>query len=147
MSNYTDQTTSSPILNFYSSASQLTSQPNPSGTQLHMIPAGGVSLPSDRYINFTLPASQGTYTALADGWILVGKFSSSTNQILQIKVYNSTSTVYKYDVKTFCPTTSQYVAITAPVSKGDVALFNYTVAGTTDVCRFIYANGSPNVSA
>ena len=85
MSNpYTDQTTSAPILNFYTDESQLTTQANPSVTELHMIPAGGVSLPSDRYIDFTLPANEGTYTAPADGWVVFEKIASSNGQYIRL---------------------------------------------------------------
>lgn len=39
MSNtYTDQTTTSPILNYYKTEAELTGQPNPSVTELHMVP-------------------------------------------------------------------------------------------------------------
>lgn len=39
MSNtYTDQTTTAPILNYYKTEAELTGQPNPSVTELHMVP-------------------------------------------------------------------------------------------------------------
>ena len=145
MSNYTDQTTSSPILNFYSSASQLTSQPNPSGTQLHMIPAGGVSLPSGRYIDFTAPAHYGSYSAPADGWIVFEKTSSNSDQYMRLtNSSNSAKNAVSYARAT---ASSQMLGVTIPVCSGDSVLFQYTTGGSTDTCRFVYANGTPNVSA
>lgn len=146
MSNYTDQTTSSPILNFYSSASQLTSQPNPSVTELHMIPAGGVSLPSDRYIDFTLPASGSNYRAPADGWVIVAKISSATNQFLHFQSYDSNGELVGANT-CYIPSSGLYVACSVPVSSGCNVGIWYTLGGNTEVCRFVYANGAPNVSA
>lgn len=147
MSNpYTDQTTASPVLNFYTDASQLTTQANPSVTELHMIPAGGVSLPSDRYIDFTAPATGDTYTAPADGWVVFGKMSSASNQYIQLEELDSND-VKVGDVKCFVPSTSIYICCTTPIIAGCKVRFYYNAGGNTAVCRFVYANGSPNVSA
>lgn len=145
MSNYTDQTTSNPILNFYSSASQLTSQPNPSGTQLHMIPAGGVSLPSNRYIDFTLPANESTYTAPADGWVVFEKTASTSGQYIRLSTF--AGSVKTCANQTRSSSSSQTLSASVAASSGNKVSFSYSADGTTNTCRFVYANGSPNVSA
>lgn len=133
-------TTNNPEFNFYSSESQLTSQANPSTTTLHMIPAGGVSLPSARYIDITLPTSGGTYTAPADGWIMVSKTSSASGQYNSMYVQANSQTI----TALVCTTnvSGLQANVTLPVAKGQVVTFVYTVAGTTNLCRFVYANGS-----
>ena len=140
---YTDQTTSAPILNFYSSESQLTSQSNPSPSELHMIPAGGVSFPSDRYIDFTLPASGSGYTVPADGWVYLAMRASASNQYIQILMVNNN----KYAVSNIGPSSNFLTYTLMPVKASQRAVFFYTLAGEIVHCRFIYANGTPNVSA
>ena len=146
MSNtYTDEISTNPILNFYKSASQLTSQPNPSATELHMIPAGGVSLPSDRYIDFTLPANEGTYTAPADGWVVFEKMASSNGQYIRLSTL--AGSVKTCANQTRSSGSSQMLSASVAVSSGNDILFSYSADGTTETCRFVYANGAPNVSA
>lgn len=146
MSNpYTDQTTNAPIFNFYTDESQLTTQANPSVTELHMIPAGGVSLPSDRYIDFTLPANDGTYTAPADGWVVFEKFASSSGQYVRLSTL--AGSVKTCANQTRSSSSSQMLSVSVAVSSGNDALFSYSADGSTETCRFVYANGAPNVSA
>lgn len=149
MSNtYTDEVSTNPILNFYKSESQLTSQANPSVTELHMIPAGGVSLPSGRYINFTAPASEGTYTAPADGWIVFEKTASTSGQYVRVRAYSDYSNGIVVSAnQTRSSSSAQMLSVSVPLCAGYVAKFQYTADDTTNTCRFVYANGAPNVSA
>ena len=150
MSNtYTDEISTNPILNFYSSESQLTSQANPSATELHMIPAGGVSLPSNtRYIDFTLPASLGSYTAPADGWISLMKVSGDTGKnVAMISRVSGSTSLANISTTVFSTGTANDLSIFIPVTAGALVNFYYSASGTTKYCRFIYANGAPNVSA
>lgn len=62
---YTDHTTVAPILNFYSSEAQLTSQSNPSPSELHMVP---LSLGARHVTEFYQSGSDG-YRVWDDGFI------------------------------------------------------------------------------
>lgn len=93
------------------------------------------AMPSDRYMDLTLPASGGEIIAPADGYIYLGKNSSAAGQ--RIKIAKGTL---------LCTATwssgSNNLEVYLPVSKGDVISFWYTAGGTTNVFRFVYANGA-----
>lgn len=99
---------------------------------------GSEDLVSDRYDDFELLASGSTYTAPANGWFWLAKKSAS-NQDGYIYFKNITK---NYDNISWKPTTSGAVHLFMKVSKGDEVLCNYTVTGSVEGFRFIYAKGN-----
>ena len=92
------------------------------------------SMPSDKYIDLTLGASGTTYTAPANGWVIIAKVAGADRQYLggvvndvivfNIVGWNRMETAYEF-----------------PVKKGDVYRFSYSYSGATNKFRFIYAEG------
>ena len=95
--------------------------------------ASGLGMPSNRYIDLTLGASGATYTAPANGWILVGK-RCTANQYL--------GTYANSIMKCLEVWNTSYCSLLFPVRKGNVFPISYSASGTTDVFRFIYAEGA-----
>lgn len=91
-------------------------------------------MPSNKYIDLTLGATGTTYTAPANGWVLIDKQTSSGKNIV---LWNLTKT-YGFSVASSA-TFGQSLLL--PVSKGDVFKVDYTATGTTNYFRFIYAQG------
>lgn len=94
------------------------------------------AMPSNKYINLTLPTSGGTISAAANGYLTVSKAATASGQY--INFVNNTNGANVNSIATG----AMNCRLLMPVSKGDVITVNYTLAGTTDVFRFIYANGS-----
>lgn len=94
------------------------------------------AMPSDRYTNLTLPATGGTITAPADGYLTVNKSATAAGQY--INFINGSNGM---NCNTTAPSALP-LRLCMPVSKGDVITINYDAAGTTTMFRFIYANGS-----
>ena len=96
----------------------------------------GWSMPSSRYIDLTLGADGSTYTAPANGyfqiWKIAGRdkayfnFVNKTNNM----AVNSNTTDVVYSSR-----------IIFPVRKGDVIECTYNSTGSTNIFRFIYAEG------
>lgn len=95
--------------------------------------ASGLGMPSNRYIDLTLGASGTTYTAPANGWVLVGK-RCTNNQYL--------GTYANSIMKCLEVWNSIYCSLFFPVRKGDVFPISYTASGVTEVFRFVYAEGA-----
>lgn len=94
------------------------------------------AMPSNKYIDLTLPASGGTVTAPADGYIMIAKATGSANE------YVSLTTNSNIQQNACCPITGFNIRLAIPVSKGEVVSINYSASGATQYFRFIYANGS-----
>lgn len=94
------------------------------------------AMPSERYSNLTLPATGGTITAQADGYLTVNKSATAAGQY--INFINGSNGM---NCNTIAPSALP-LRLCMPVSKGDVITINYDAAGTTTMFRFIYANGS-----
>lgn len=93
------------------------------------------TFPSVRYIDFTLPTSGTSWSAPADGYVVVVK-SGNASQYIQL----STGA---FSVNTYAPNyNGAIVMIICPVEKGKAVSFDYDLGGATTVCRFIYANGA-----
>ena len=105
--------------------------------ELYAVSASGIGFPSSRYEDLTLGASGTKYTAPANGWFFLRKWSTKDTSYLELE--NKTSgivcTHFKYG------TTSMQDVCLCPVKKGDVVQTNYTFNGDTTVFRFIYAEG------
>lgn len=94
------------------------------------------SFPSDRYINLELGASGSSYTAPANGWFLLSKKSTASNQYLTLFL---SKTVMGFT--TYATGASAGVRQFLPCKKGQVCKINYTLAGDVTDFRFVYAEG------
>lgn len=94
-----------------------------------------MSLPSNIYIDLTLPPAYSTYSVVSDGYLLFAKHANGANQMVFLGVLGLGG------VRTFAPSGYEAVAY-FPVSKGETVLIDYTAGGTTNAFRFIYAEGS-----
>jgi hypothetical protein len=97
----------------------------------------GWALPSSTYKDLTLGASGSTYTAPANGWFYIQKQSNASGQYLNI-----TNNTNGLSAETSSQGSNQSTREFLPVSKNDVIAISYSVAGATQVFRFIYAKGS-----
>ena len=94
----------------------------------------GIGMQSNKAIDLTLGATGTSYTAPANGYFVLGKKSSASNQQLAIQ-----SGLYRGSV--FSVAANNSLAVTAPAKKGDTVYFYYSVAGATDYFRFVFAEG------
>lgn len=92
--------------------------------------------PSNRYVDLSLPASGGTITAPADGYLYVAKLSGNANEFIRMTTPNAIGVI------ALTPAGSMTANLTLSVSKGDVVTISYNLSGTTNSFRFVYANGA-----
>jgi hypothetical protein len=95
-------------------------------------------MPSNRRIDLTLGASGASYTAPADGWLVLNKLSSGTSYQF-VQFYNTKNADRRIGTAT---TNNAYLCATMPLAKGDRVLVEYSATGDTKLFRFIYANGA-----
>ena len=100
----------------------------------------GLPMPSNRYTDLTLGASGSTYTAPANGWFAVSKTSGGTGKY--IGLLNATS---DFGVETYPNAATNNAKLIIPIKKNDVLQVIYSLTGTTNYFKFIYAEGEPNV--
>lgn len=93
------------------------------------------AMPSGRYTNLTLPATGGTITAPADGYLTVNKSATAAGQYIDF-INGSNGMNCNEIAPSALP-----LRLCMPVSKGDVITINYDADGTTTMFRFIYTNG------
>lgn len=114
-----------------------------------------MAMPSDKYIDLELGASGATYTAPADGWIYIRRFSDSTNTATNayLSVANTTSdgtVVNRIDSRAvpndWTKQKSGLMEILIPVKKDQSYILTYRdfSAVVNDSCyfRFFYSVGS-----
>lgn len=94
------------------------------------------AMPSDRYVDLTLPASGSTVTAPADGYLTINKSATAAGQY--INFINGSNGM---NCNSIAPSALP-LRLYMPVSKGDVITVNYDADGTTSMFRFVYANGA-----
>ena len=107
-------------------------------TKTDMLQASGAGMPSGKYIDLTLGASDSTYTAPANGWFSVVQ---SNNASGHINLYSSNTTIGQmvYLVSGSAGKAS------IPVKKGDKVVYQYigrNASSSDNAFRFIYAEGS-----
>lgn len=90
--------------------------------------------PSSSSIELSFPASGGTYTALADGYVYVRGTSTTLPAYLELVSGN-------LNVLSWSGNAGSATAVYIPVSKGQTIILRYT-NHTLTVYRFVYANGS-----
>ncbi len=94
------------------------------------------AMPSNKYIDLTLGASGSSYTAPANGWVVIGKRAGADHQYLYL--INNTTSFSSGGFDTL-PGFDTYASI--PVRKNDVFAVAYAMTGDTFLFRFIYAEG------
>lgn len=97
-------------------------------------------MPSNKYIDLTLGASETTYTAPANGYFLITKNSNANNQYLNGYNRGTNGNDRIYAVSRVAPVVGTY-SITIPAKKNDKVMIVYNMAGTTAFFRFVYAEG------
>jgi len=95
------------------------------------------AMPSDRYVDLTLPTSGQSVTAPADGYIYLNKVATATSQYIRIGKSGGF-----LQTETIAAASDNWLRVWLPVSKGNVITINYNAGGTTNYFRFIYANGA-----
>ena len=97
-----------------------------------------LSMPSDSFVELTLGASGTVYTAVADGFFFVGKNAAGANQHIYADVYKGNTFLYTCNMLSH---STEALNVLIPVSKGSSVIIRHNLSGTTNVFRFIYANG------
>ena len=96
----------------------------------------GLGMPSGRYIDLTLGASGTTYTAPANGWLILNKSTTSVGQ--EIRLTNQSNQLRGYAISA---ANSAALDTMIPCRKGDTIYIYYSAAGSVEDFRFIYAEG------
>lgn len=96
----------------------------------------GYALPGSLYVDWTLGASGTMYTMPADGWLSFSKTASQSGQIIYMR--NETRAYALYNTANI----NEPCCGVLPVRKSDQIEIVYTTGGTTNVFRFIYAEGA-----
>ncbi|MCM1224015.1 MAG: hypothetical protein NC548_57140, partial [Lachnospiraceae bacterium] len=95
--------------------------------------ASGAGAPSSRFIDIALPPNGGTYTAPADGWVVVSKGATAIGQYLTLSIFGTQFVGHNSPGAVMALVMSQYV------KKGTVITFLYSAAGKTNTCRFHFS--------
>jgi hypothetical protein len=93
----------------------------------------GLGMPSGKVVDLTLGASGTTYTAPANGYVVLKKNSTAANQVVELYTGVNSRSVASANGQTLC--------VCAPVQKGFNFILNYSLAGETAVFKFVYAEG------
>lgn len=106
--------------------------------------AAHAAMPSGQYIDLTLPASGGTVTAPADGWVFLRKTGANQTFVaIQIQdASNSNAIIFESIVQSSTANSVAPLSLCVPVRSGDTIYVSYSAAGATSFFRFIYANGT-----
>lgn len=105
--------------------------------KVDMLQASGAGMPSNKYIDLTLGASGSTYTAPANGYVIIEKNSTATGQ--NVNIY-STNPVIQASI---CWSSNRDQALNAGISvkKGQKFVCYYSAGGNLHQFRFVYAEG------
>ena len=101
------------------------------------IAAAHAALPSGQYVDLTLPATGGTITAPADGYIVFRKKTGTSVSGAQYA-----SLVGDVEMNMQHTTINAIVRLFIPVRKDSAVQVNYDLTGPTEKFGFVYANGS-----
>jgi hypothetical protein len=100
-----------------------------------------LAMPGDRYVDLTLGASNSSYTAPADGYVILGKrVGANTMQFNCLKVANDSGYISR--IESANSVSGLWATVMMPVKKGCVFSVEYSTTGTVAVFRFVYANGA-----
>ena len=100
--------------------------------------ASNLAMLSDSFIEMTLGATETTYTAPADGAFFIGKNAAGANQHIYADVYKGNTFLYTCNMLSH---STESLNLRIPVSKGSSVIIRHNLSGTTNIFRFIYANG------
>lgn len=108
-------------------------------TKTNNIQAAIASMPSSRFIDLELGATDTTYTAPANGWFYLNKLANSDDTtgdkyVLMLNTANNMMLVHNGGAKF-------NLTIILPVLKGNIVNVAYNSTGNTTAFRFIYAEG------
>ena len=99
----------------------------------------GIGMPSSKYEDWTLGATNSTYTAPANGYFFLRKMSSAVGQY--IAVYYRDSANNPIGRNEWSSAANQTLTCMLGVQKGTVVSIDYNVGGSTALFQFIYAEG------
>jgi hypothetical protein len=97
----------------------------------------GLSLPSNKYIDLELGASNSTYTAPANGLIMFMKKAGKADAFIYLRNITKSITQIAH-----VPGSANSCTVSVPATKGDIINISYNATGTTEFLRFIYAEGA-----
>ncbi len=103
---------------------------------------GSENLPGDKYDNISFPANGSIYTAPANGWLNLGRYSTANNQYLQL---NATGVDLTEKNMLFVDNNAPNSMIAASdlfLLRGQQVLVYYNAAGDIAASRFVYAKGN-----
>lgn len=95
-----------------------------------------LSMPSSKYIDLTLGANGSSYTAPANGWLILTKGAKAVGQYIELTLKPS-----NLRGKSVSVGTADNLTAYVPAKKGAIVEYWGSAAGTTSVFRFIYAEG------
>lgn len=95
------------------------------------------AMPSSTYEDLTLGASDSTYTAPANGWLVLKKITSGNNQ--EIRLTNESNGLIGYGTSAASGMT---ISANVMCKAGDEVAVYYSAGGNTQTYRFVYAEGS-----
>ena len=100
---------------------------------------GSENLPSDKFDNLTLGASNSIYVAPANGWYVLDKSASAVGQ------YSRLAANTGLKVETGSTFSTQASCAPVWVKRGDKTKIRYSLAGTLHSFIFVYAKGNGNL--
>ena len=96
----------------------------------------GLGMPSGTYEGLTLGASGATYTAPANGWFVVEKAPTASEQYLYVGKSDVSFGTIQYAINNY-----SNLEIIFPAKKGQVVVIAYTLGGSTQNFNFFYSEG------
>ena len=106
-------------------------------TKTDKIQASRASMPSNKYIDLTLGASDSHYIAPADGWFMLRRKTTGSSYC-HVALYN---VVNEFSTKCTSTITTNTIACYLPVLSGDEVEVSYSSNSSLEYFRFYYAEG------
>ena len=99
------------------------------------------AMPSIKYTDLTLAATNTPYTAPSDGYFYLDKTTTASGQVVILALRDTAGNTV---MQSYCVSsdTGQKLRTYLPVYRGSIVVPIYTAAGTTNTFRFVYAQGS-----
>lgn len=96
-----------------------------------------LAMPSNKYINLTIGASESRYTAPANGWVSFSYTTKTADRYITLENLSG-----NWGVVSWCPVGYDYgMGIALPVLKQDVFRIGYIADGSVKSLKFYYAQG------
>lgn len=99
-----------------------------------------IGMPSDKYKNLSVGSTGSSYVAPADGWFYYSDQSNGTGVAEIIHVATGIG------VRSTAPAATWLRATILPVKKGDTVQLLYENGGSSQLFRFIYAEGAKHLA-